>query len=690
MTKILKNVFLPVGIFAFTLALAGILSANSASAATCTAVSDGDWHTVSRWSGCGGVLPQAADTVVIPTDLEITMSGDATITALTLQDPVAANNGLTIGTGNDLVVSGAVTYAGTSGAGNSTIAVGAGTLTAGSISITDGASTGDMILSASTGSITSSGDITFVITEAADVQLTSTGASNINIGGHFPSGITLDGTGGTITFNGGAQNVGAYTTYNNVVISTAGVKTLLGTTTFGGTLTLSAGTLDTNTQTFTVTGASDITGTLDLDTGTKTFTGNVTLNSGAVWSETGAAVVVFGGNLANAATTFTASTGLHTMSGATKVMSGATTTAIPSLRITGATSNTGTLTVATLMDVADATTFTNTGTVTVTTALSDVGTTGVFVNGANGTLNIGDAVDISTLTATATGNTVNYTKAGAQTVFDPGTATDYYHLGLSGSGAKSIGATTVIAGNLTITDSGTDTTATMVGNANTADKLYFGTSLQRSGTWGSTGSTLPAAHQNDTYFTAAADAAITVANGSSGSGGNNGGAQPVYTNTAGGGSSVSSSTATTTSDDADDDSADETPADPGCSGGNKYSTSTGNLCVSAVAQVAIAGCDNRTTGFSTTSGKSCVGNVVSAAAMSGTYDFGSVTLRSGSSGSAVMNLQKFLNSKMNAGLSVDGKFGPMTASAVRAWQASKGLTADGLFGPMSRARALLQ
>lgn len=57
----------------------------------------------------------------------------------------------------------------------------------------------------------------------------------------------------------------------------------------------------------------------------------------------------------------------------------------------------------------------------------------------------------------------------------------------------------------------------------------------------------------------------------------------------------------------------------------------------------------------------------------------SITLRQGSSGSQVVELQKTLN------ITADGKFGPMTRAAVVAFQTSKGLTADGVVGPMTGA-----
>ena len=54
-----------------------------------------------------------------------------------------------------------------------------------------------------------------------------------------------------------------------------------------------------------------------------------------------------------------------------------------------------------------------------------------------------------------------------------------------------------------------------------------------------------------------------------------------------------------------------------------------------------------------------------------------VTLRRGSAGSQVMAMQSVI------GASADGKFGPRTEAAVKAFQASKGLVADGIVGSMT-------
>lgn len=177
------------------------------------------------------------------------------------------------------------------------------------------------------------------------------------------------------------------------------------------------------------TGATNISGTINLGTNTgNRFTGLVTLNAGGVWTNTTTAVN-FRGGLTNNGGTFTAGTGIQSFTNVAQAIGGTSPISIPSLTVT---------TIA----------LTNNGNLTVPTALAGSGS---LVNSATGTLNLGGTSAITTLTANAVGNTVNYTGA-AQTV----KATIYHHLGLGGSGAKTIAATT-INGNFTM--SGTATAA---------------------------------------------------------------------------------------------------------------------------------------------------------------------------------------------------------------------------------------
>jgi hypothetical protein len=91
--------------------------------------------------------------------------------------------------------------------------------------------------------------------------------------------------------------------------------------------------------------------------------------------------------------------------------------------------------------------------------------------------------------------------------------------------------------------------------------------------------------------------------------------------------------------------------------------------------------------FSSTTGASC-GTTVTTTSTTTTYNFSTTTLRNGSRGEAVKELQRFLNATMNLGLVVDGIFGPKTTGVMKKWQTDHSLVVDGLVGPKTKAKML--
>lgn len=451
---------------------------SDALAATCTSNAGAvNWNTAANWS-CGHV-PAAGDSVIIPNGSTVTLNVN-TNTLASLQ--IDSGGTLTIGAGAAFDV-----YLGGNLVNN------------GTINFTVSASNNAIYLAGANVTSTFSGSGTWLL-DRIDLNgaggSACTGTCKVELSGspnlQFNNATPLAGQSATNTFNALGNSTATVTlalagnqaiattgvTYPNLVLTGSGAKTpaagtlnILGNLTLSGTATattagnLSVGgnlgvgsgtTLTVAGFNIAVTGTTSVSGTLTHSsaTGTKTYTGNVTINNGGAWNETAAAAISFGGNLQNDGT-LTASTGVHTFTGATKTLSGANAIVIPSVTISGAYQNNGTLTVATVLAVSGS--LTNAGTVTATTALTGAGT---LINGTGtaATLNIGFAgpPGITTLNASATGNTVNYNRAGNQTV----RAVTYHDLTLSGSGTKTMTGVTTIGGDLTISG-----TATMTGNA---------------------------------------------------------------------------------------------------------------------------------------------------------------------------------------------------------------------------------
>ncbi len=354
------------------------------------------------WANCDGTTPQPGDTVVINAGT-VTLNTSATISGLTI-------NGGTLAFGNSTTAR--------------TLTVNGNILVASGGSLTVNNNTVTHTLNVA-GNVTNNGtfDLARDANSVCQANFTSSGTQ------------IIDGSSsGTTDFN-------TLTTSGNLTINKSGAAvTQTGTLSVSGDLVLQAGTLNLN-NTVSIGGTSSISGTLGIasTTGTKTFVGAVAVNAGGSWNNSSNESVTLRGGLTHDGSTFTAGTGTYTFDTNAQSIGGTSALTIPNVTVTGVT-------------------LTNTGTLTVSTALSG---TGGLTNGTNATLNLGGTSAITTLTANAAGNTVNYTQGGAQTV----KATAYHHLGLSGSGTKTMTGLSTINGNLTLsgTAAATSTAALSVG-----------------------------------------------------------------------------------------------------------------------------------------------------------------------------------------------------------------------------------
>lgn len=284
-------------------------------------------------------------------------------------------------------------------------------------------------------------------TAGSSINMTNGGTLQIRTSWTTTNQTFTPGT-GTIHWNVTGANstlpAGRNTYYNLTTTVSTQTVSLGVNTVVNNSLTISSGTLRVNTFNITVNGTTNVSGSYfdNSNTGTNTFVGLVTINPGGSWNsttETTATGLVFRGGITNNGTSFTA--GAATFNTNPQTITGTTALSFANLvTITGINA-------------------TNTGTVTISsTAAGALTGTGTWTQGNNSVLNYaGSTITVTTFAANTATNTVNYNRAGAQTIF----TTTYRNLSISGSGTKSLGGSIVINNDLTIN---TGTTLNPVAN----------------------------------------------------------------------------------------------------------------------------------------------------------------------------------------------------------------------------------
>lgn len=263
----------------------------------------------------------------------------------------------------------------------------------------------------------------------------------------------------------GAADTVAIPTTRIVTVTAAAAATSLTVTGTGSvvnnsTLTISGALGGTGGLTNSATGTLNLGGTSAITTLTAIAVGNIVNYTGAgqtvkatsyatlnvTGTATNSGTVTVATALGGTGTLTNAATGILNIGG-TSLITGLTATAVGNVvNYTGAAAQTIKATTYATLNFSGAGVKTNTGIVTVNTALTGTAMT----NGATGTLNIGGTSTITTLTATAVGNTVNYNGVAAQTV----KTTNYYNLTVTkaaGIAATTAAGTVNVTGVLTVT-----------------------------------------------------------------------------------------------------------------------------------------------------------------------------------------------------------------------------------------------
>ena len=425
----------------------------------------------------------------------VTLQGTAAVSAASITMPATTSTGTAkitaTGSGGSLTVSGttAITGSATTSGGLSSIDfTGVNTnFTTNALTVTAGTIGAASVIIGS-GTFTANGLVTLAAAASGTAAATLTTATGTLV---LKAGLTQSGTvianstftttgAATITFTGKMTGAGTKTINSATTFNTTGTVTMSAAVTLP-TLNVLAGTTTIGNVAITVSGATNVTGTLANSTGSaaKTFTGLVTVNSGGTVNFTTATVpaVNFAGgittvsgatsvNFGTGATTFTAN---QSISGPVSVTLGAVTI---SSGVTLTNSNTGTVTMSSLtMPIATAanTLSLSTGSSTVVSGATTF-TANTQANPQtiqlNGTANFQSAT-LTMNAPTSTGGSTITCNGGSGAVTFTGAATITGNSTSTGSATLAIDTCTLNANGLVTVNGGTNSTGAAIISAST-------------------------------------------------------------------------------------------------------------------------------------------------------------------------------------------------------------------------------
>ncbi|MGI8787427.1 MAG: FG-GAP-like repeat-containing protein [Pyrinomonadaceae bacterium] len=417
----------------------------TAQAATFTAATDGDWATTTTWTFTGtdaDGIPDADDTVTIPSPRVVTVSGAQ-----------SAQN-LTVNGGGTLTINGTLTMIGTpsSSVSNSGTVNGAGSLqTQGTTTLNIGGTFIAPLVIVSGTTTTNSSTIggSISILSGAILQVPSGGFQTFHTGDlTIDAGGTLNNAGNTSVFFANGANI----VNNGTVIGNSGFRfggtaqNLSGIGTFTGNISILSGSTTT------------LTGSINFGDGNTTVT-NFNVNGGGTFAVGGNTLTLNGVGFTNSGTVTSTLGGIIRMQAISSLNIGGTFTA--ALEINSGTTDTQSSTIggsisilsgATLQVPAGGFQTTHNGDLTIASGgtLNNLGNTSIFfANGAN-IVNNGTVIGSSGF---------RFGRTGAQTLSGTGIFTGNISI-LSGS-------TTTLTDDVTFGDANTTTTNFTVNNGGT-------------------------------------------------------------------------------------------------------------------------------------------------------------------------------------------------------------------------------